>query len=155
MRPLGQARLSANLRKRAVPESAKVGVGRMMSRIAIYEDDELVRTLLQEWLSEAGYVVVVPGAGDAACHSGEPDLAIVSVFMPKERGYERIHTIRERHPCTLLLAISGQFRSGLPAIGPTAESLGVHRIIAKPCSRQDLLEAVRAMIEVPQLATGH
>src|SRR5579872_943641 len=123
-------------------------MGHTMSRIAIYEDDEHVRALLQEWLSEAGYRVEVPAGGHAPCDSGEPvDLAIVSVFMPKERGHERIRTIRERHPCSLLLAISGQFRSGLPPIGPMAETLGVHRIIAKPCSRQDLLQAVRAMIE--------
>jgi hypothetical protein len=48
-----------------------------------------------------------------------------------------------------VIAISGQFLSGLSAVGATAQMLGVQRVLAKPLSRGDLLEAVRAMIGPP------
>jgi DNA-binding response OmpR family regulator len=123
-----------------------------MARIAIYEEDEFVRALLQEWLSEAGYCVLIPTLRDASLPAGESvDLVIVSVFMPKERGRQLIHSIREMHPLAPLLAVSGQFRPGLAPVGATADALGVQRIVAKPFGRQSLLDAVRAMIGLPQL----
>jgi hypothetical protein len=48
-----------------------------------------------------------------------------------------------------LIAISGQFRSGLSDAGATARTLGVQQVIAKPLMRRDLLEAVRGMIGTP------
>jgi hypothetical protein len=53
------------------------------------------------------------------------------------------------HPGTPLIAISGQFLSGLSASGPIAQALGVQQVIAKPLTRIDLLGAVRAIIGVP------
>jgi hypothetical protein len=48
-----------------------------------------------------------------------------------------------------VIALSGQFRSGLSAAGATAQSLGVQQVLAKPLSGADLLESVRAMIGAP------
>jgi hypothetical protein len=48
-----------------------------------------------------------------------------------------------------LIAISGQFRSGLSDAGATARTLGVQQVIAKPLLRRDLLKAVRGMIGTP------
>lgn len=100
--------------------------------------------LLQEWLCAAGYRV---RAG--APRGGTADLVIVSIYMPKHAGAQRVREIHAAHPGTPLIAISGQFRSGLSAVGSTAQTLGVQQVIAKPLTRGDLLEAVRAMIGVP------
>jgi len=100
--------------------------------------------LLQEWLREAGYRV----RADAS-REGTADLVIVSIYMPKHVGAQRVREIQAAHPGTPLIAISVQFRSGLSAIGSTAEALGVQRVIAKPLTRCDLLEAVRAVIGAP------
>jgi len=113
--------------------------------IVIYEEDFLTRTLLEEWLGEAGYRVRVgdrcnPGA-DGPC-----DLVIVSVYMPKHGGAECVRGIREAHPKTPFIAISGQFRPGLSAAGATAQKLSVRHVVAKPLMRQELLESVRGII---------
>jgi DNA-binding NtrC family response regulator len=113
--------------------------------IVIYEEDFLTRTLLEEWLAEAGYGVRVgnrcnPGV-DGAC-----DLVIVSVYMPKNGGAQCLRDIREAHPDTPVIAISGQFRPGLSAAGATAQKLNVRQVVAKPLTRQDLLESVRGII---------
>jgi DNA-binding response OmpR family regulator len=115
-----------------------------MSGIAIYEEDDLMCALLQEWLRAAGYRVCT-----GAQRGGTADLVIVSIYMPKQEGAQRVREIHAAHPGTPLIAISGQFRSGLSASGSTAQALHVQQVIAKPLTRDDLLEAVRAVIGAP------
>jgi DNA-binding response OmpR family regulator len=116
--------------------------------IAIYEEDYLTRALLREWLSDAGYHVR-DGASCDAQRNGPADLVIVSVYMPKSAGRRCVREIQDAHPGTPLIAISGQFRSGLSTAGATAQTLGVQQVIAKPLMRSELLEAVCAMIGTP------
>jgi DNA-binding response OmpR family regulator len=119
-----------------------------MSKIVIYEENDLMRALLEEWLSEAGYLVHA-----AASHEppggGPADLVIVSVYMPKHAGAQLVCKIQAIHPGTPVIAISGQFFAGLTANGAIAQSLGVQQAIAKPLNRLDLLAAVRALIGAP------
>lgn len=116
-----------------------------MPDIAIYEENDLMRALLQEWLGNAGYAVRAATPGD----SRRADLVIVSVYMPKHCGPQLVRAIQAAHPGTPLIAISGQFRAGLSTVGPTAQTLGVQQVIAKPFTCTDLLAAVRAIIGVP------
>jgi DNA-binding NtrC family response regulator len=120
-----------------------------MKQIMIYEEDYLTRALLQEWLSEAGYGVCSGTLRDANCQSSA-DLVIVSVYMPKHAGAQCVGDIKRAHPGTPLIAISGQFRSGLSAGGAAARSLGVQQVIAKPLMHRDLLEAVQGIIGMPK-----
>ena len=113
--------------------------------IVIYEEDSLTRTLLEEWLGEAGDGVRVgdrcnPGA-DAPC-----DLVILSVYMPKHAGAQCVRSVQEAHPDTPVIAISGHFRPGLSAEGATAQKLSVRQVVAKPLVRQELLESVRGIM---------
>jgi CheY-like chemotaxis protein len=128
-------------------EGREVALARLkaMKQIVIYEEDYLTRTLLQEWLSEAGYGVHLSTPGGA---NGKwtADLVIVSVYMPKHAGAQCVGDIKRAHPGTPLIAISGQFRSGLSAGGATAQSLGVQQVIAKPLIHRELLEAVQGII---------
>jgi DNA-binding NtrC family response regulator len=121
-----------------------------MKHIAIYDEDYLSRNLLREWLSEAGYRVRGDTTPCDATHRCAADLVIASVYMPKNAGVQSIRDIQKAHPGTPVIAISGQFRSGLSAGGATAQSLGVLRVIAKPLIHRDLLEAVRGIIGVPE-----
>src|ERR1700683_4017417 len=115
-----------------------------MQHIVIYEEDYLTRTLLREWLSEAGYCV--RGGTPSDPTRNRADLVIASVYMPKNTGVQSIRDIQAAPPATPLIAISGQFRSGLSAGGATAQSLGVQQVIAKPLIHRDLLEAVQGII---------
>jgi DNA-binding response OmpR family regulator len=116
-----------------------------MSRIVIYEADDLMRGLLQEWLTGAGY-----GVAAATLCGPRPlaaDLVIVNIGMPKQAGSRVAEEIRAAHPKTPIIAISAQFRADLSTAGTTAQSLGVAQVIAKPLSRDTLLAAVRAIID--------
>ena len=103
-----------------------------------------MQALLKEWLSQAGYRVHEGGPHGAKREQVE-DLVIVSVYMPKQAALQ-LRQIRAAHPGTPLIAISGQFRSGLPAAGMAARTLGVQRVLAKPLDRCVLLESVRTVI---------
>jgi DNA-binding response OmpR family regulator len=119
-----------------------------MKHIVIYEEDYLTRALLGEWLTEAGYRVHLgmPCDPTDSGQNSPADLVIVSVYMPKLTGARRIREIEKAHPDAPVIAISGQFRSGLLAAGAAAQSLGVQQVIAKPLVHRDLLAAVRGII---------
>ena len=119
-----------------------------MSDIVIYEENDLMRALLREWLSEAGYRVRAESLAEPRS-AGRADLVIVSVYMPKQAGAQLVRQTQAAHPGIPLIAISGQFRCGLPANGATAQTLGVQQVLAKPLTRAALLEAVRAIIGAP------
>ncbi len=116
-----------------------------MLNVVLYEEDFLMRDLLQEWLTEAGYDVRAAAARDLQS-GGQADLVIASVYMPKAagRGIHTKHTRRTSRDAHI--AISGQFRAGLCQAGATAQALGVQQVIAKPLIRSDLVGSVRAMI---------
>lgn len=116
-----------------------------MLDVVIYEEDQLTRSLMQEWLREAGYRVRVGTSCNAAC-DGAADLIVASVYMPKQRGAQCLSAIRAAHPGRPMIAISGQFRPGLEAEGATARALGVQQVVAKPLMRDTLLKAVRAIV---------
>jgi DNA-binding NarL/FixJ family response regulator len=120
-----------------------------MSGIAIYEQDDLMRCLLAEWLSDAGYRI--RGSARPTVQSEvNLDLVIISIYMPKHAGAQLVKEIRAAHPGTPLIALSGQFRCGLSTAGATAQTLGVAQVIAKPLTRDALLQAIHAMIGLPK-----
>ena len=119
-----------------------------MSSIVIYEEDHLMRTLLEEWLGDAGYRVHGVASHSAPAQD-DADLVIVSMYMPKHAGARVASEIRAAYPRTPVVAISGQFRSGLSTAGATAQTLGVAQVIAKPLTRDALLATVRAIIGPP------
>jgi len=124
-----------------------------MSRIVIIEDDPLMRSLLAEWLTAEGYCVESV-AGDNAQPSPSVDLVIVDVYMPRCLGVERLRSARRTYPGVPIIASSGQFRAGLDCAGPAAQALGVERVMAKPFSRETLLDAVRSVIGIRVADTG-
>jgi CheY-like chemotaxis protein len=120
-----------------------------MRRVAIYEPDDLMRALLREWLTAAGYAV-----GDSTMGSDltAPDLAIVSVETPKSEGAVWIRGLQHDYPGTPIIALSSRARSGLCSNGAAAQALGVARLLAKPLRRHELLMAVDEAIGPPDYA---
>ena len=119
-----------------------------MSGIVIYEENDLMSGLLKEWLTQAGYRVR-EAAPRAVQRADAEDLVIASISSPRQAGAQMLRDIQAAHPGTPLIAISGQFRSGLCATGSTAQLPGAEQLLAKPLTRGELLAAVRAIIGTP------
>ena len=113
--------------------------------IVIIEEDKLMRELLMEWLSEEGYSVRAAAPDDAQVPA-KADVVIVDVYMPRYEGTSRLRAVKAAYPETPLIAISGQFRSGLYGPCTAAATLGVRQVIAKPFTRRDLLAAVHSVV---------
>jgi DNA-binding response OmpR family regulator len=109
-------------------------------RILVVEPDELILGLLERWLGEAGYAVVV---GDGR----DPHLVIIDV--PDPLGAERvIESVRRTHDSPILL-LSARFRRGTGSSASVAHQLGVSRVLPKPFTRAELLSAVSESIDGP------
>src|SRR4030095_470617 len=116
-----------------------------MSSIVVIESDKLMRDLLVEWLSAAGYSVRTPAPADVEA-SADPDLVIVDVYMPRHEGLQRLRAVKAANPETPMIAVSGQFRPGLGGSPTIAEARGVEHVIAQTLSRRDVLAAVHGAL---------
>jgi len=104
-----------------------------------------MRGLLHEWLTAAGYAVRKRGLHEPPA-ADRTDLVIVDLHMPRQSGVEVVRAVQQAHPGTPVIAMSARFRPGLDRSSWAALALGVRQLIAKPFTREDLLEAVRAVI---------
>src|SRR5207237_4268790 len=111
-----------------------------MARIVIIEEDDLMRGLLTEWLTAAGYAVLRWPPERSA------DLVIVDLYMPRQAGADVVRSVQQAHPGVPVIAISAQFRAGLDGSWWAARGLGVRQLIAKPFTRGAVLRAVEAAI---------
>jgi len=104
-----------------------------------------MRRPAQDWLSEAGYRVreVAPGGCSAEAQRIFVDRQCLHA---KHAGAQLVREVQGRASRHTVIAISGQFCSGLSAAGATARCSVSQRVLAKPLTRGDLLEAVRAII---------
>jgi DNA-binding NtrC family response regulator len=121
-----------------------------MPTILILEEDDLIRGLLKEQLVGAGYDVQLGDprlAPSARLSEDNVELIIADICMPKDQGAERIRALKQVYLGASVIVISGRVCSGGSA--EAARRLGVRKVLSKPFSREDLLDAVRAAINAP------
>jgi CheY-like chemotaxis protein len=123
-----------------------------MPTILILEEDDLIRGLLKEQLLGAGYEVQLGDprrAPSAKPTHNDIELIIADICMPKEQGAETIRALKQAYPGASIIVISGRVCSGVGGSAEAARRLGVRKVLSKPFTREDLLEAVRAVIQAP------
>jgi DNA-binding response OmpR family regulator len=114
--------------------------------ILVIESDDLIRDLLERWLGEAGYTVVI-GDHETPVRDGAPRLVIADIASP--HGAEELIRPLQGVYAAPVLAVSARFRRGLGASTDVARRLGVRQVLPKPFTREELLSAVRVAIERP------
>lgn len=121
-----------------------------MARILIIDDDADFCILFQEIFEHAGYEVVVAHNGHegVACYQKVSiDLVITDILMPEQEGLETITALQRINPQVKIIAISGGGQTGTRDFLYVAAALGAQRTLRKPISRQELLEAVRELMQ--------
>ncbi len=134
----------------ATPRALPRGNGEL---VLVVDDEENIRRVVQESLSRHGYNVVLAANGaDAAAQYAQLGAKIAAVVsdidMPVMDGIAMIHVLKRINPHVRVLVSSG-LASSARAGGRSAElrSLGVTRLLAKPYAVDELLGAVRGLID--------
>jgi len=101
-------------------------------RLLLAEDDEALASLLEEYLSEAGYDLVVCHRGDSALQALQEehfDLVLSDIVMPGADGLTLLRHIHEHMPDTLILLMTGY--SGIENALHAVEQ-GAYDFVSKP-----------------------
>ncbi|TXT46335.1 MAG: response regulator receiver [Limisphaerales bacterium] len=108
------------------------------------DDDEFAQTMMRA-LAASGYLVTRAHNGKEAMQLYAPtthDLVITDLIMPEMEGVELIVKLRQMHPGTKIIAMSGGGRNEPEAYLSVARRLGACRLLAKPFPLAELMEAV-------------
>lgn len=123
-----------------------------MANILLVDDDETVRSMLTEMLMEMGHDVQQATDGVAcleAVGACQFDLLITDIVMPEQGGLRAIDGALQLAPEMKILAISG----GGTLLNSAdylelARSLGAHATLKKPFRREELNQAIQALVTV-------
>ncbi|MFI5185089.1 MAG: GAF domain-containing protein [Chitinophagales bacterium] len=114
--------------------------------ILVVDDEESIRSLLRQELSDAGYNVEEAGNGKEALgriRANKPDLIILDVMMPEMNGFE-VASILKNDPQTMdipiiILSIVQDKARGF--------RIGVDRYLTKPIDSAELFAEVGTLLE--------
>ncbi len=125
-----------------------------MRKILIIDDDEQMRNLLCRAMEYAGFEVEAAADGRKGLlffEENSYDLVITDLIMPEQEGMETITFLRKNHPEVKVIAISGGGRIGPETYLPAALELGADRAFAKPFPIDDLINAVKELLNVTEV----
>ena len=138
-KPFTPAQLSIKVRE-------VLGQSKPGGTILVLDDDDAVRGMLQQTLSDAGYDVVSARDGRAGMRlmgEHEFDLVLTDLIMPDQEGIETIRQLRSQYPEIRIVAMSGALDS---VYLKSAALLGAHVTLRKPIDSQELLRIVRELL---------
>jgi DNA-binding response OmpR family regulator len=114
--------------------------------ILVVDDDDSIRSLLQQELSDAGYLIEQATNGKEALESvrkNRPDLIILDVMMPEMNGFD-VAAVLKNDPQTMDIPIIV-----LSIVQDKARGyrIGVDRYLTKPIDTAQLFKEVGALLE--------
>jgi CheY-like chemotaxis protein len=124
----------------------------IVARILIIDDEDQPRRMLQQVLIRVGYEVVEARDGNEGLQlfrASPTDLIITDILMPEKEGLETIIDLRREFPAVKIIAISGGGRTGNLNFLEVAKRLGAQRTLQKPFELQEMIAAVRELLQQP------
>lgn len=130
-------------------KSARVGKPIGRETILIAEDQEQVRTLTVEYLTDLGYTVLAAENGESALEmaerqSGSIHLLLTDAMMPRMSGLALSRRLRERRPGIKVLFISGYATDAAALEGIDMQD---EPFLQKPFSMDELARKVRVLLD--------
>ncbi|MDO9221702.1 MAG: response regulator transcription factor [Thiobacillus sp.] len=116
-----------------------------MIQVAIVDDHQIVRTGFRELLSEDSSISIAfeAATGDEALdklRTNQCDVLLLDISLPGKSGVDVLRAVRQRHPDTKVLMLSG-FSEESYALAMIRN--GANGYLCKDCDREDLLRAIR------------
>jgi len=145
MKPLMMRNVANTVRKVLEGEKEKPAEG----LILVIDDDDQLRGMLRQTLERVGYDVADAPNGKEGIRlfrENPADLVITDIIMPEKEGMETIIDLRREFPEVKIIAMSGGGRIGPEDYLQDAKVFGAQCTLTKPLNRNELLEAVRELI---------
>ena len=120
-----------------------------MAKILIIDDEPQVRAMLRQMLEREKFEVMDASDGKEGIRlyrENPADLIITDIIMPEKEGLETIIELKKDYPDVKIIAISGGRRIEPGEYLQLAEILGAIKTFKKPVKRDELLEAVREIL---------
>lgn len=125
-----------------------------MPSVLVVDDDQFVRDLIDNVLTQDGFEVKLAEDGQDALNALTafyllktelPDVIVVDIIMPKKTGLDVIKEVKERYPSIKIIAISGGGRLTPEHYLENANVAGAHYSFSKPLDNDVLLQAVHSL----------
>jgi CheY-like chemotaxis protein len=110
--------------------------------VLVVEDDESIRDVISDVLTDGGFRVLPAANGSIALHQLEtvrPDVVVLDLLMPAMHGWAFMESYFEKtegEPIPIVVV------SVNPALPRSFNRFGVRQVVAKPFDVDELLEAV-------------
>jgi DNA-binding response OmpR family regulator len=117
----------------------------MPQTILVVDDKANIRRLLQDYLAEQGYHVLVAENGRAALYvarAEKPDLILLDIMMPEMDGYEFMRVWRQEKSTPVIL-LTAKLDETDKVIGL---ELGADDYVTKPFGMRELVARIRAVL---------
>lgn len=122
----------------------------MASKILVVEDEETMRSILEESLTEKGYSVDTAADGDSGMDlslKNEYDLILLDIILPKKNGLEILEAVKKdrkgKLPKVLVLTNLGEADYVQKALDLGATSY----LVKADHNLQDIMEKVSSLLE--------
>lgn len=119
--------------------------------VLVVDDHTDSRMICEIILARSGYAILSAADGGRAlelARAERPDAIVLDVALPRMDGWAVLEELR-RHPSTASIPVVMYTAHALDSYRTQAAALGCSRFLVKPCSPQEILEAVRASILPP------
>jgi len=137
----------------AAPAQSHPGQGslsaRKRPRILVIEDERLMRTMLEDWLSERYEVLTAADGfeGVTRALADPPDLITLDLEMPRADGFDVLRALRRSGARRPVLVISGKIVRAVDRLRLLV--LGATDLMTKPARRFEVLQKVETLLQLP------
>lgn len=125
-----------------------------MASILVVDDDAVFRSSVARLLRGAGYEAAEAADGAQAIRllgAGGFDAVVTDIIMPNADGIELIGWLRQHHPRTCIVAVTGRVSLGALNLLEVATKLGVATALSKPFDPDELLALLAERIDPPRV----
>lgn len=118
-----------------------------MGRILIADDEKNILEVMMDVLESAGHQITGVGDGQEALfqlQSGQFDVAVLDVMMPKMDGYHLAHAAHSlQYPPKIIIVTARDFDNDKL----TLKAIGADAFLSKPFSNKELIEVVANLLQ--------
>lgn len=116
------------------------------AKILVVDDNNKFLTMLNEFLSNKGFVVDICDNGHEALKKFTdfiPDIVVTDIVMPGIDGIELLLQLRKINPDVKVIVMSGGNRGHADAYLHMADKLGANAVLSKPFELEELMQVIK------------